>query len=162
MRRFTFATRRPTRRHREQSGASAVEFALVSPVLIMLVFGIMAFGILLAQKLALGNAAREAARFGVVGERTCGQIRTAAQDAATTIGMTGTNATVTIKVGSTQATSVNKCPSGSDAVKPCAGSADGSIAYVQIDYTSRLVIPLVIAKNSFPINGAGVFRCEFS
>ena len=43
-------------------GAAAVEFALVMPILIMLLFGIIEFGRAYNAKLTLANAAREAAR----------------------------------------------------------------------------------------------------
>ena len=48
------------RKRGRDDGASAVEFALVLPLLIILLFGIISFGIVFAQKLALGNAARQA------------------------------------------------------------------------------------------------------
>jgi hypothetical protein len=76
--------------------------------------------------------------------------------------MSGSNVTVTVNVGTTEASAVSKCPTGSDSAKPCAGSALGSSVYVRLDYTSKLVIPLAIVNNSFPITGEGVFRCEFS
>ena len=48
----------------EDRGAAAVEFALVLIPLLMIVFGIISFGITFSDSLALENAAREAARFG--------------------------------------------------------------------------------------------------
>jgi Flp pilus assembly protein TadG len=45
-------------------GAAAVEFALVLIPLLMIVFGIISFGITFSDSLSLENAAREAARFG--------------------------------------------------------------------------------------------------
>ena len=149
-------------RRRSADGASAVEFALIAPIFIILVFGVISFGIVFAQNLALGNAAREASRSAVVENRTCGQIRATARDAATSIAMQGANVTVTIRRGQTAATATPICPSGGDSIKPCAGSATSDSVYVQLDFTSRLVIPLALVKNSYPISGNGVFRCEFS
>jgi Flp pilus assembly protein TadG len=53
------------RRDREK-GASAVEFAIVLPLLLTLVFGIMEAGWLFAQQVEVRNAAREGARLAVV------------------------------------------------------------------------------------------------
>jgi len=50
------------RRRRNEDGVVAVEFALILPVLVMLVFGIIAFGIGFNQKLVVTRATREAAR----------------------------------------------------------------------------------------------------
>lgn len=52
------------RRLKSDEGAAAVEFALVLIPLLMIVFGIISFGITFSDSLALENAAREAARFG--------------------------------------------------------------------------------------------------
>ena len=48
---------------KSESGANAVEFALVLPILIVLVFGIIYGGIAYNRQLALTQAAREGARF---------------------------------------------------------------------------------------------------
>jgi Flp pilus assembly protein TadG len=55
------------RRWRNDHGASAVEFALVLPVLVLLLFGIAQFGITFSQWLAIEHAAREGARWGSLG-----------------------------------------------------------------------------------------------
>lgn len=148
-------------RSRTESGASAVEFALVAPIFIILVFGVISFGIVFGQNLALDNAAREAARSAVVENRTCGQIETTATDAANSIAMDGDDVTVSIKRGQSAALAVNAC-TGGDAVTPCTGSAAGDSIYVRVDFTSQLIIPLALVKDSYPISGNGVFRCEFS
>ncbi len=140
-------------------GAAAVEFALVVPLLIMMMFGIIGFGILLAQTLALGNAAREAARYGVVDGRTCAQVIAAAKSASNSISMRGANVTVTVRRGQT-APGSNVCASSTN--KPCTGSVAGDSVYVQVAYTSKLIIPLALVDDSVDIKGSGVFRCEFS
>ncbi|CAG9165019.1 hypothetical protein LMG23992_00165 [Cupriavidus laharis] len=50
----------------KQKGVAAVEFAIVLPILLMIVFGIVDFGIGLYNKAVLTNAAREGARAGIV------------------------------------------------------------------------------------------------
>jgi Flp pilus assembly protein TadG len=51
---------------RGERGASLVEFALVLPVLISLVFGILDFGIIYSNQISFRNGVREGARMGVV------------------------------------------------------------------------------------------------
>lgn len=51
---------------RNNRGASAVEFALVLPILILLFFGIVDFGLLIYDKQIITNASREGARAGIV------------------------------------------------------------------------------------------------
>ncbi len=58
---------RRSARERRDDGATAVEFALVAPVLILLVFGIMTYGLWFSDSLATRQGVREAARQGVVG-----------------------------------------------------------------------------------------------
>ncbi|MDF3883909.1 TadE/TadG family type IV pilus assembly protein [Cupriavidus basilensis] len=51
---------------RRMSGAAAVEFALVFPLLLLVVIGAIEFGAALYDQAILTNASREAARFGVM------------------------------------------------------------------------------------------------
>lgn len=52
------------RRSRGERGAALVEFALVLPLLLMLVFGIIEFGLVFNHRLTIGNATQSAARVG--------------------------------------------------------------------------------------------------
>jgi len=51
---------------RDEKGAAAVEFAVVAGLFLMIVFGIIEFGILMFDQHILTNASREGARAGVV------------------------------------------------------------------------------------------------
>ena len=53
---------------RNEKGASAVEFALVLPIFLMLVLGIFQFGIAFNNWIAITHAAREGARLAAVGQ----------------------------------------------------------------------------------------------
>ena len=53
---------RALRRPRRQDGAVAVEFALITPMLLMLVFGIIEFGFMLNRDVMVSNASRDGAR----------------------------------------------------------------------------------------------------
>ena len=57
---------RAHKRLRSESGASAVELALLLPVLMMILFGIIEFGLALYRQAILTNASREGARLGIV------------------------------------------------------------------------------------------------
>lgn len=48
-----------------ENGASAVEFALVLPLLLLITFGIIEFSVLLYDKAVITNASREGARAGI-------------------------------------------------------------------------------------------------
>ena len=49
-----------------QKGASAVEFAIILPLLVMFILAIIEFGLLFYDKAVVTNATREAARAGIV------------------------------------------------------------------------------------------------
>lgn len=51
---------------RSEEGVSAVEFALIAPLLFVLTFGIIEFSLLLFDKAVITNASREAARAAIV------------------------------------------------------------------------------------------------
>jgi Flp pilus assembly protein TadG len=50
----------------EERGAAAVEFAIVLPLLVVFLFGIIEFGIIFYDKAMITNASREGARKGIV------------------------------------------------------------------------------------------------
>jgi hypothetical protein len=65
------------RRRRRERGAVAVEFALVLPILIVLVFGIIDYGAYFSNALAVRQGVREAARAAVVDtyeQTSCGAV----------------------------------------------------------------------------------------
>ncbi|MEN8114150.1 MAG: TadE/TadG family type IV pilus assembly protein [Actinomycetota bacterium] len=69
--------------HRDRErGASAVEFALVLPILVLLVFGIMESGWFFAQQVEIRNAAREGARLAVVNYASADTMRSEVCDRA--------------------------------------------------------------------------------
>jgi len=51
---------------KSQKGVAAVEFAIVLPLLVLLLFGIIEFSILFYDKAVITNASREGARAGIV------------------------------------------------------------------------------------------------
>src|SRR6516164_4921226 len=101
---------------REDRGAAAVEFALLLPVLLFLVFGIIDFGRALNAQITLTQAAREGAGMAALGEPN---VVSGTQAAAT--GLSPVNVTVT------------SCPAGAGA---------GVNAVVQATYSFSFVTPL--------------------
>ena len=66
-----------------QRGAAAVEFAVILPLLVVLVFGMIEFGIMFYNKAVITNASREGARAGITG-LTNSQIETIVKDYSNT------------------------------------------------------------------------------
>ncbi len=60
---------------KNERGASSVEFAIILPVLILILFGILEFGLTYRDYLAITHAAREGARMAAVGEYSESEIR---------------------------------------------------------------------------------------
>lgn len=149
---------------RDQRGASAVEFALVFPVLMLIIFGIIQFGFVMAQSAALSNGARAGARYGVVNVvsvPTCGALVAKVREGATTIGMTGADVAVTVRRGTSESTATVVCGGGSSSAAPCATvpTVENNALYVTTAYTSPAIVPLGLGD--FDLAGAGTFRCEY-
>ena len=88
-------------RHGER-GAAAVEFALVLPVLVVLLFGIIEFGFILYSKEVLTNASREGTRAGIVQavpKPTVGQIQGVVTNYISNTGVLGTWTTTVTGAG---------------------------------------------------------------
>jgi Flp pilus assembly protein TadG len=70
---------------KRQSGQALVELALVLPLLLILAFGIVEFGLLMYNKAVITNASREGARVGIVAQdrSNLGLIQTQIQNTVT-------------------------------------------------------------------------------
>lgn len=94
-----------------ERGAAAVEFALLLPVLVMLLLGIMEFGRAYNTQTVLANAAREGARSMAINNSESGA-RTAAKNAATQLNPTLADTDITFSastcsVGSQMTVTIN-------------------------------------------------------
>jgi Flp pilus assembly protein TadG len=137
---------------RNERGAAALEFALVAPILIVLVMGIVNFGIFFAQSLSLNNAAREGARFGAVRGHDCAEIHGVVDDSSPSLAMPASSVTTTVS---------GNCGAADG---PCTGSVDGAQVVVTTAHTYVLIVPMPIPgfPSSFNVKGHGEFRCEYS
>ncbi|MGD0376165.1 MAG: TadE/TadG family type IV pilus assembly protein [Streptosporangiaceae bacterium] len=110
-------------------GAAAVEFALLLPVLLLLVFGIIDFGRALNAQITLTQAAREGARLAALGQP---DVVSRTQAAATGL--------------SPVAVTVTACP---------AGAGPGADAVVSTSYLFSFVTPVGAIAGMFGGGGFG-------
>jgi len=155
------------RRRRDDRGAAAVEFALVVPVLVLFMFGIIQAGFFFAQSASLANGAREGARAGVVKTlgtpRDCASIVSQARLGARTIGMRETQVAVTVRRGTMpspicSASAGQVAPTTGGTTAPCGGAGVNEALHVQTSFPTKL--PLV--GTAITLEGEGTYRCEYS
>lgn len=84
-------------RARGERGAVAVEFALIVPMLLLLVFGIIEFGFMLNRDTIIGNASRDGARVASL-NGTYDDIETAIKSELTATGIPASSSAVAIKI----------------------------------------------------------------
>lgn len=159
-------------RRRPEQGVAAVEFALVLPVLILLIGAIIDFGFVFSQQIAFNTAVRDAARAGVLptlaGVKTnCGQIAAKARVGAAS-GAVGAIAkdvgvTVTGAGGSCSLAAGSTSPSGATGSFPCAGSATSTPTdlAVTLTYASKPPFPVPF-MGAFTLGSKGNFQCEYT
>lgn len=144
-----------------QEGASAVEFALLVPVLVAIFFGITQFGVIFMQDLAVSNAARQGARLGAQDGNDCGSVRAAVFDSDGSVVFTGTNTRVSVGLlRGGNPTPIPVC-TGSPSALPCAGALQGDRLRVEVEFdNAQLVIPRVW-NNAIVLERDAVFQCEY-
>lgn len=92
---------RRTSKSRVQRGAVAVEFALVLPLLLLLLLGMMDYGWYFFCRLSVTNAAREGARAGTtVPNGDADKAKTTAQAFINSAGLGAQNTTIDVSIGS--------------------------------------------------------------
>jgi Flp pilus assembly protein TadG len=143
-----------TKLHRED-GAAAVEFALVVSLLVMLVFGLMEYGLAFWQIQNLRSATREGARVAAVRGST-DQISTAMENASAGSIPPGSSGYFSVTVGGVPSTT------------GCTGSTMGQEVTVLLDNGSldanvqeafSIEVPLLPPVTLNPTL-SGTFRCE--
>lgn len=91
---MTSLPRQPRRFRLARRGAHIVEMALVLPILIMVVFGIIEFARANQIRQTVKQAAYEGARVGITTDASVTNVQTAANSVLTSVGITGSTVTV--------------------------------------------------------------------
>lgn len=92
---FRFVNRRARRCATQRRGATVVEFALIVPLLLALLMGIMEFAWMARTQLTVANAAREGVRFAALGN-TSTNVQTRIVNTATVLNPDVTAAQITL------------------------------------------------------------------
>lgn len=135
-----------------QRGAAALEFALVAPVLIMLLLGIVDFGVLMNAQSVVANAVREGARTAALGGNSF-QSEAAVTSAISHMPgatKTGTKATVTCKTVSGGVCSLDD-----------ATIDTGGVVTVKLTYVHSWISPLLLGFSpNITLQGTSQMRIE--
>lgn len=127
-------------RNNDQQGASAIEFALILPLILTLMIGIIEFGFLFNQQISITQAAREGARDYAIHHSDPGysqaKLEAAVAKAAPTLGETSTKVSPT---------------------NNCTGSSKTTIVTVTRSYRSLTGWFEFLAD--MELNGKGAMRC---
>ncbi|WP_170286089.1 TadE/TadG family type IV pilus assembly protein [Nocardioides rubriscoriae] len=129
--------RRLVSRRPEDRGAAAVEFALVAPVLLLILFGIISYGFMLAFRQSMSQAAAEGSR--AVAVLPVSSTVTAAQQAdAARAGVNNSLSSFGVTcVGSDLKRGSTVAGTCIITVAPCVGQTTVNCATVSLDYSYR-------------------------
>lgn len=120
------------RRGRDERGAAALEFGLIAPVLVLLVFGVIEFGFMINRDMIVGNASRDGARQASLGA-SYSEIKTAVQSELSENGIS-TGAGTTIVICAKAANTPCKVDSGTGYAAAATSGANVAVT-VSFDYT---------------------------
>jgi Flp pilus assembly protein TadG len=143
---------RTRRNGRTERGAAAVEFAFVIVPLMLIICGIVNFGVIFAQQLSLDNATRAAARAAVVD----GDVDVAAR----------AQAEFDSAIARSQAGTLNITFPAPGVGATCVDSNLGDVMVVRGEVESDVLIPWVfpdtLLPGTFDLESEAMFQCEFS
>ena len=145
---------------RRQSGTAVVEFGLVLPLLLLLLFGIIEFSVMLYDKAVITNASREATRQGVVYSMpypaSSAIVSTATNNLAKNLITFGAGGTPSATVSPTSGCTASGTPLTVTVSYPFTGLAIGSgvVEGTQLN-------PLAsFAKNALTLTASTTMNCE--
>lgn len=144
-------------RRDEADGAAAVEFALLLPVLVLLLFGIIQFGVAFNQAQGQQAAAREGARLAAVWADN-GTVAARVRESGSPFG--GADADVLIAWGASDTSATSPVSAeASPRIVACDQANTGDYVFVTARDEISLVIPLW-GDVTFDYDAGGSFRCE--
>jgi Flp pilus assembly protein TadG len=134
----------------DQSGAAAVEFAIIMILLLIIVFGIVEFGIAFSKRNVYIGAAREGARYAAV--RCAPEVKAPASCTNALIAQRVKDSAVGYPIG----------PGSPTADKVCSDSTLGQEVTVSWSQSITVNIPFIPGLNphTYTMAAKGVFRCE--
>lgn len=123
------------RRSRLREGQSLVEFALILPVLLLILLGLFDFGRAIYAYNSIANAAREAARVAIVDQTVSGGVPVAAAEAA--------NQATALGLDPSDANDVQVRYRLPDLSAACPDRWFGCIAEVRVQYQFQPITPVI-------------------
>lgn len=126
---------------KNEKGQALVEFAIILPILLLLIMGILQFGLLINSYLALENSSREGARLGIVG-CTDKDIQNIVMKTAPTLNSNALTINITPSEGSRKS---------------------GDTLTINLTYNYNLTIPIIstLFNNSVTLNAQTSMRIEW-
>ena len=128
-----------------EHGAAAVEFALILPILVLLVFGIVEFAVAYNNQQGLHAAAREGARIAALPQSDTSTIESRVRSALNGV----------MSPAKINSASITITPSTSH---PCDGVAPGTHVVVTVSAPDDIDIPFF--TKTVTLHGHGEFLCE--
>jgi Flp pilus assembly protein TadG len=148
-------TTRSRRRGRRTRGQSLVEFALILPLFLLLLAGMIDFGLGLYSYMTIINAARDGARLGSTACAAATPACSAAISSRVTAGAGGLSVAVT----PTCKTSATATPPNATVSCDSGSAKGGGSVTVTVQYTYQMIWPLTFGT-SIPMSSASMFMVQ--
>lgn len=149
----------PRARRRSESGAVAVEFALIVPILVMLLLGMVTAGVTYSRGISMTNAVREGARFAAVGDSSSASwaTDTISRIRATQIDDSSSETAICVQLWKQGGGEIKvSCSQGNGSVSPALATTDASFPAVPSGLSTNTCVVRVLAARNYQIT-LGIF-----
>jgi hypothetical protein len=147
-----FNVHKISRSYRKQRGAAAVEFAVVAPVFLLLVFGMIEYGRMVMVQQMLTNASREGARRAVLDGSSEADVRDVVRDYLTPAQVPVADSDITIMVGDPAAVAALSSANFGDPIHVKVGINFGQVSWLPspmyLSSSTRMEAVSVMRKES--------------